>query len=234
MQIRKLFDVYIYEKPRAIYSIDGKEHEGYNDTPKHWWIYEGEQLPEGTYPSVDSEYLKPYCSKSMERHLWDIHFKQKTTTKEKWGETNYRTSTWCEILCNGKPFYSFPTTGGMNGLAFAMAKAQHMIVVLWEHPFNFFEPEKEQGRKIYWYGLPATVRISSVHSWEIGIVPDYTCGLDKKEWWAELKNRKSLIPEKKDDDFKEMEDEDFNEDQQSDYINWGDAFSDQHINWFRK
>ena len=36
------------------------------------------------------------------------------------------------------------------------------------------------------------------------------------------------------DDMKDVEEEDFKESMQSDYINWGDALSDQHINWFRK
>ena len=34
--------------------------------------------------------------------------------------------------------------------------------------------------------------------------------------------------------MKDVEEEDFKESMQSDYINWGDALSDQHINWFRK
>lgn len=233
MSITKLFDIYVYDKPRAVYSIDNKEHEGYNDTPKNWWVYEGEQLPEGTFPAIDSEYLQPYCRKSMQRHLWDIRIKQRITSKEKWGSTNYSTRTWCDILCNGKPFYSFPAIGGMSGVSFAMAKAQYMITILSEHPFNFFEPEKEDGRKIYWRGLPATVRTKPEYTWEIGVVPDYTCGLNKEEWWEELKKRESFIP-KKDDDFQEMEDEDFSESQRSDYINWGDAFEDRHINWFRE
>lgn len=232
-KIRKLFDILVNDNPRAVYGIYDKEHEGYNGTPKHWWIYEGSQLPEGAYPDINSRFLRPYCCKSMERHLWDIRFKQRTTTKEKWGETDYRTSTYCEILCNGKPFYAFPTTGGINGLSFAMAKAQHMIVVLWEHPFDFFEPQKENGRKIYWHGLPATVQTNSHHTWEIGIIPDYTCGLDKEQWWEELKRRKSFIPSK-DDGFENVDQEIFNENKHSDYINWGDAFEDRYINWFRK
>ena len=41
--------------------------------------------------------------------------------------------------------FSFGTGG--NYLDFAMAKIKYLQVKLSEHPYNFFEPEKENGRK---------------------------------------------------------------------------------------
>ena len=72
------------------------------------------------------------------------------------------------------------------------------------------------------------------YGWEIAIIPDYTAGLNKEQWWAELSKREKNLGEEKYDEMKDVEEEDFKESMQSDYINWCDALSDQHINWFRK
>jgi len=106
-----------------------------------------------------------------------------------------------------------------------------MQTVLGEHPYNFFQPEQENGRKICWYGLPATVRVKD-QSWEITVVPDYD-GISKEEWWKELERRMSTFS-KEDEDDKEMREQDWEETLHSESINWGDAFEDAHINWFRK
>lgn len=230
---RKVFKVIIHEKEYDVYNIDGKEHEGYNDTPKDWWLYYSERLPEGLVPPVDSEYWKPYCS-SILRRLWEIRIKQRNSSKEKWGETNFRNSISVEMWCNNKLVYAFGTNG--KYLDYAMAKIQYLQVQLSEHPYNFFEPETENGRKICWHGLPATIKVKQ-DTWEIAVIPDYTAGLTREEWWKELKRRESRYTEIKDDmdkQEKEMEDEDFSESMTDDYINWGDALSDQHIYWFRK
>ena len=233
---RRIFSILIYDTLMDVFDIEGKEHEGYNDTPKTWWLYYNDtKLPSGIVPPADSEYFVPFCS-SMQRHVWDIKFTQKTTTKQKWGETRFNSHTQTEMWCNKRLIYAFGSTGGDRGLHFSMAKVQYMQVMLGEHPYNFFEPEQENGRKICWYGLPATVKVKS-DGWEIGIVPDYTAGLTKEEWWKELKNRKSKysnIVDEMDKQEEEMDNEDHDESMNKDYINWGDAFSDQHIDWFRK
>ncbi len=226
--MRKIFDVYINSRLYPVFSIEDRVHEGLNDSPNTWWLYHSDiKKLAGLMPPSDSPYLRPYCSKSMPRHVWEFSIKQKIGTKEKWGDTSFRPSTFCEIKCNGKLFYEFGTIGDERGYTFAMAKAQYMIMMMGEHCFNFFDPESENGRKIFWKGLPATVK-SGYNSWEIKIVPDYTCGLDKNEWWAELKKRETLIGEEK---YKDDNGDD--EDESADYINWGDAFEDKYINWFR-
>ena len=156
-KIRKSFTVIIHNKEYDVYDIEGKEHEGFNDTPKTWWLYYASRLPEGTLPSSDSEHWKPWSS-SINRLIWDIQFRQTNSTKEKWGETQFRNTTIVEMYCNKKLVYSFSTWGNDRGMSYAMAKAQYLQTQLCEHSYNFLNPEEMKGRKIYWYGLPATIQ----------------------------------------------------------------------------
>jgi hypothetical protein len=231
--MKKIFEVMIYEKFYDVYSIEDKKHESLNGEPDTWWLYLGQRLPEGEQPTIDSPNWKPW-NNNIQRCIWEIRLKQRNTTKEKWDETRFSSSTNVEIYCNGKLFYSFSTLGGDSGMAFAMAKAQYMIVKMTEHPFNFLEPEKENGRQIWWYNLPATVVVSTYNPWEIRIKPDYSTGLTKEEWWVEYKNRQNKVLSAQeifiDEDGFDDEDNDINED----LINWGDALSDGNIWWFRK
>ncbi len=227
-KIRKIFSVFIGKKEYDVYSIEGKEHQGFNDIPKEWWLYYTDRLPGEAIPPIDSESFVPF-SVSINRRLWDIKIKQYNTSKVKWGESQFSTGTNVQMWCNNKLVYSF----GTFDLAFAMAKIQYLQVVLSEHVYNFFDTEKENGRKICWYGLPATIRVSS-NTWEISIIPDYSAnGFNKESWWKELDRRESKFskPDKEWDDIdKEYRDEAY----RSDSIRWGDALSDDHIYWFRK
>lgn len=230
LNMRQVFEVIIRGKAYDVFSIDNREHDGDNDVLKNWWLYYSDRLPEGIFPPHDSENFVPY-SKSISRLNWDIKFTQSTSTKEKWGETRFSNHTQCEIWCNGKLVYAFTSTGGMEGMSFAMAKAQYMQTMMCEHCFNFLDAQKEHGRKIWWFGLPAVVGIrDSSSKWEITIIPDYTTGISKEVWWDEFKKRRSNLGQKIDEDDMQVFDD---EDVQRDYIYWGDAFSDQHIDWFR-
>jgi hypothetical protein len=229
-QIRKAFSVIINNKKRDVWDIEGKELDCGNGEPLTWWIWMGDNLEEGVFPPVESDNWIHWHA-SVEKLLWDIRITQANTKEEKWNSIRFSSRTTVEMWCNKKLVYSFGTIGSASGLSFAMAKVQYLQVMLVEHMYNFLDSQSENGRKIYWYGLPATVHVKE-QGWEIGIVPDYSCGLNKVEWWAELARRESnLWRGKSDEDF---EREDFEESMQSDYINWGDALSDQHINWFRK
>lgn len=230
--IRKIFKVKIYDNYFDVYSIEGKEHAGLNGEPTSWWLYFSDPMPDGVMPPIDSPYWKPWHS-SIERHVWEIKITQKNTTKEKWGETQFRSNTWIQMICNGKVIHEFSTTGGNRGMSFAMAKIQYLQVKMSEHPYNFFDPESENGRKIYYHGLPATIR-PSFHPGEIHIIPDYTAGLTKEQWWKELERRQSPAVPKEKDDMDEIEKENSEDDRRSDYINWGSALSDGNINWFRR
>lgn len=142
-QPRKIFTVIIRGKEYDVYDIEGKEHGGYNDTPKTWWLYFSNRIPD--IPPVDSDSWEPYCVGTL-RRLWEIKIKQHNTTKEKWGSTQFNNHTSVEMWCNNKLVYAFGTGG--KYIDFAMAKVQYLQVMLSEHSYNFFEPEKENGRKI--------------------------------------------------------------------------------------
>ncbi len=231
---RQIFTVFIRDQEYDVYSIDEKKHAGLNGMPETWWIYYSSRLPEGALPPIDSPSLKPF-NKGIIRSLWDIRIKQHNSSKEKWGDTDFRNSISVEMWCNNKRIYGFVSGGSY--LSYAFAKVQYLQVQLAEHPYDFFDAKKENGRKIYWYGLPATVKVKS-STWEIGIVPDYTIGLTKEEWWKELKSRKTklgtAVRDENDDFDDEMDKTEDKSDMNDDYINWGDALSDQHIDWFRK
>jgi len=226
---RKIFDVYIYDKQYGVYDIEGREHEGLNGEPKTWWLYFSDELPEGLTPPHDSDSFKPF-HKSISRRVWEVRIKQQNTAKEKWGDTNFRNHTRVEMWCNGRQVYEFGTTGGSDGLGYALAKVKYLEVQIGEHVYNFFEPEKERGRKIWFDGMPAIVQPRNPDGWEIRVYPDYSTGYTKETWWAEYAKRQ---PKANSTDDAEMDEEELQEMIRSEYINWGDALSDGHINWFR-
>jgi hypothetical protein len=114
-----------------------------------------------------------------------------------------------------------------------------MMVNLIEHPYNFINSEEEKGRKIWYYGLPATVE-PSYSPGEIKVVPDYT-QMDQERWWKEYSIRKKPIDLPKEGEEweterqdREMEEESFQETRDYGTINHGDALWDGMINWFRR
>lgn len=226
--MRKFGTVIINDKPYGLYDIKGKEHGGWNGEPKTWWVYYADELPDGMIPPVDSESWKPYC-KSINRLCWEIQIKERNYTKVKWDNLDFRSNVSCKMFCNNRLVYEF----GSHDMAFSIGKAQYLMVMLCEHPYNFLNPEENRGRKIWWYGLPATVSPRREEGWHISIIPDYTAGIDKETWWKEFKVRRSNLNEKKDpnNDIDIWEDDD---DEMRDSINWGDALSDGRIDWFRK
>lgn len=81
--------------------------------------------------------------------------------------------------------------------------------------------------------MPAFIKIrTGEEKWEIGITPDYSEIL-KEPWWLIYKQKMKKPLSVDEDDLSACE-EDFDEDKQRDYISWGDALSDEHIDWFRK
>ena len=234
---RKIFDIMIDDKPYPVYSIDGYEHPNgkWNGCPATWWLdfsdppIKGEITPERE--------LLPYVDKGVNRICWEIRFKQKNYAKFKWDDFDIRSNGSCQIYANGKQVYSF----GSRSVDYALAKAQYMMVNLMEHPYNFINSEEEKGRKIWYYGLPATVE-PSYHPGEIKVAPDYT-NIDQEKWWDLYKIRSRPIDLEKDNpeeenytdkQDREMDEDNFNETKDYGVINHGDALWDGMINWFRK
>ena len=135
-------------------------------------------------------------------------------------------------------FAGFCTIGGEKGMAFAMAKSQYLQTMLVEHPYDFLNPYSMQGRKIWYKGLPATIKVNDSEPWRIGIVPDYSF-ITKDDWWGSLDIQEQNVPFLRIKTEMEIDDEETDreyrtEGKLTDYINHGEALSDSHINWFRK
>lgn len=226
--IKKLFPVLINDIIYHVFDIDGKEHDGLNDTPKTWWLYHADIDLTKHEPLLSANCWEPWTVGIL-RQCWDISIKQSNSVKHKWGQSDFRNSLRVEMWCNSKLVYAFTSGGGY--LDFAMAKIQTLKVLLNEHPYDFFDSEIENGRLIYYHGMPATIKVNEINSWEIGIVPDYTCGLAKDAWWSELDRRSSLLYDFSDDTMVAIDYTD--EQKENDYINFGDALEAHAINWFR-
>jgi hypothetical protein len=236
--VHKIFDILVEDKPYPVYSIEGYEHTlgKSNGCPDTWWVdysdYHTTVDEHGDLNEPRIRELIPYIDRGTNRICWEIRYKQHNRMKYKWDEFDIRSSGRCEIYANGKLIYSFPS----REIGYALSRAQSLEVILLEHPFDFLNQEKENGRKIWYYGLPATIRTSSsMYPGEISIVPDYSY-MTEKDWWNALEEKKRKIHPKNheltEDD--EMEKEDFEEDRQfSSWINHGDALWDGMIWWFR-
>lgn len=222
--ISKVFSVQIRNKYYDVYNIPGKEHAGLNDSIKTWWLYYDDRLPDGIAPDLDNDKLIPYPERSIKRVCWDIRIKSINSHKIKWDDHDFSHRTSCEMWANGKLIYSFETRDS----EFAMINAQYLQAILIEHPFRFFEYEKNNGRQIYYYGLPATIIVNNTFPWEIHIKPDY-CYMTKEVWWEEYKRRQNPCSK----DFAHLSKEHIEEYMQNDLINHGDALSDGRIGWYR-
>jgi hypothetical protein len=230
--VRKVFEIQIRDEMYYVYSIEGYEHNlgKNNGCPDTWWL---------DYSNYETEFgdnireLVPYIDKGVHRICWGVDYQQYNSTKYKWDEWDIRNGGICKITANGKPVYKFHYRDLEGALAEASTKINDMI----EHPFNFINPEEEIGRKIWYYGLPATILLG-YEPGEIRINPDYSY-LTSEEWWDELEKRRTNITPKNRvyvDDEMDMEKrgkEYFNEYREFGNINHGSVFYDGMINWFR-
>lgn len=112
----------------------------------------GEEMYDNWWVRVNDQWV-PWLDKGSNRVSWEINIKQGNRTKEKWGETDIRTTGHLEIFCNKYKVYDF----GFGCINWAMNKAQTLMVDMMEHPFDFTNPEKEIGRKVWYYDQPAVV-----------------------------------------------------------------------------
>jgi len=229
-KLHKIFDIMINDKLYPVYSIPGYEHQlgKSNGCPDTWWLdwsdYEATSDEDGDIHEPCIRELIPYIDKGTHRTCWEIRYKQFNRMKHKWDEWDIRNGGRCEMYANGKLIYSFYS----REIGYALSRAQSLETILLEHPFNFLNPDEESGRKIWYYGLPAAIRLSCEPG-EIGIVPDYSY-MSKEDWWKELKNKKSKItPE----DYQKNDDDEFDNDEFDTWINHGDALWDGMIGWFR-
>lgn len=229
-KIRKLWQVLVHNRPYWVYSIEGKEHHKGSD----YWLYynqDHDQLcVDGVVPNIDARDWEPWTEKAVPRIHWEISYKELTTSKVKWDETRFTTHCKAEVKANGKLFLVVDTFGDM---AYVFARIQYMIVAYSEHSFNFFDPMSENGRAIYYHGLPANIEVRD-DSYEIMIHPNYEDeGISRREWWHAYRKTQLLGMDPEDDDFK-LEVDYLNDYDKTGYINHGSAYSDKHIKWHRK
>lgn len=232
--IRKIFEIQIYEKMYPVYSIEGYEHNlgKYNGCPDTWWLDYSVYHSDNDDEEPTMRELIPYIDKGVHRVCWRVDYEQHNSTKYKWDEWDIRNGGICKIYANGKPVYKFHYRDLEGALAAASNKINEMV----EHPFNFINPEEENGRKIWYYGLPAKIQLG-YEPGEIKIEPDYSY-MSSKQWWDELEKRQTNITPKEideeDDDDIKIEKQYFEESKDYGIINHGDAFYDGMIKWFRK
>ena len=239
--VRKAFDLMIDDRPYGVYDIQDYHHPNgqWNGTPTTWWLDYSDYEPnkEDDEDNEDADFkprireLIPYVDKGVHRICWEIRYKQRNSIKYKWDEFDVRNGGSCSIFANGKLIYSFFS----RSVDYALAKAQYMMVTLLEHPFNFLDQTENEGRKIWYYGLPATVKLG-YEPGNIRISPDYT-DVSPETWWAEYYKRKNpLIVETDEESMEDKRIDDMNFRETRDYgeINHGDALWDGMIDWFRK
>ena len=189
---RLAFQILINDEPHNVWDIPDYEHEDgkWNGCPTTWWL-EREGM------------LYPYVDKGVNRICWEINFKQTNNTKFKWDSLDIRGGGKCTIKANGEIVYQFFSRTPEH----ALTKAQTLLYELTEHPYNFLDQKKEKGRKIWFYGLPVTIRPSHMPG-EISIVPEYSNHLKKEDWWKLYKERSQpvVIPDEKNDEDNFMKD----------------------------
>lgn len=236
--MRKIFDIYINDKPYPVYDIENKHHElgKWNNCPTTWWLlFENDHKDAKLLNEMEENYnLIPYIDRGVHRVCWEINYKQSNHIKYKWSEADIRDSGVCTLKANGREVYKFHS----SDLMFAMSNVQILVGKILSHSYNFLEPEKDDGRKIFFCGLPAFV-YKGYEVGEIRIKPDYS-KLNKKSWWQKYNfyNCHHETHEGFEDDETEQDYESFlsesSEYQYDDMINWGDALQDGKIWWFRK
>ena len=211
-----------------------------NGCPDDWWLdytkdEEGNYLPPSSNELLMeisdaniNRKLIPYIDKGVNRICWEIRYEQGHSVKYKWDDPELRSWGSCTLIANGKEVYKFRC----SDLQYAMIRVQQLTETIRSHPYNFFNPEEDDGRKIYFQGLPAFV-YKGYDLGEIKIRPDYS-KISKEKWWELYNAYESTAYESIDSIFKDIDDHDTDlEYMRNDEINWGDALSDGKIKWFR-
>jgi hypothetical protein len=227
----KIFDIQIGDRLYPVYSIEGYEHNlgKWNGCPDTWWLDYSVYHSDNDDEVPTMRELIPYIDTGVHRVCWEINYRQFNSTKYKWDEWSIRNGGICTIKANGKEVYKFH----WRDLGGALAEAHSLISKISEHPFNFINPEKEIGRKIWYYGLPATILLG-YEPGEIRINPDLSY-MTSDEWWNELEKRKSNVkpPNSTQNEDDLLDAEHFAEHKDYGSINHGSVFYDGMINWFR-
>jgi len=153
----KLFDIQIKDKLFEVWHRDEKHNIG---------TLNGSSYEDNMWVKYFDTWISPTCDPLTEItwvpwHDWngnnkvcfEIRIKQSNYVKHKYDEYSIRGTGICEIICNTRKVYEF-YFGDIN---YAFACAQKMIMEMKEHFFDFKNPEKEIGRKIWYKRQPAII-----------------------------------------------------------------------------
>ncbi|MEI6422166.1 MAG: hypothetical protein WCP55_08095, partial [Lentisphaerota bacterium] len=126
-----------------VVDIPDKEHElgKMNGTPATWWVKD------------HGGDLHPYIDKCVNRPCWEVSAEEYNTVKYKWDNIRINGHCRVNIKCDGRIVYSFVA----NDIHYALVKAHELIYKLGEHPFDFKNPDKEIGRKVWYHEQPAVI-----------------------------------------------------------------------------
>lgn len=224
--MKKIFDVLIDGRTYDVLDIEGKEHEGWNDIPKTWWINFVPSEGKSEFPPLDSPDLVPFAA-GIERIAWSFNIEQTNSSKPKWNNISFSNHIKCEVFANKKKVYEFYG----RDVDHVLSQANILTTSLCEHSYNFLNTDSEKGKKIYFFGLPATIMPKEGREWEIMVYPD-TEKMPKKEWWT--KYRELQISMLSYPDEIERTEERIEQAMEDGQINWGDPLqSAGYIRWGR-
>ena len=225
---QRQFQILIGDHPFWVYKIDLNDPSRNDEEEYFRNLYINYGDPEQADDlAINSKNLVEYRQKSH-RFLFGINITQSTSSKSKWGSERISTRTKCEITINKKKIYELSTNfSEMQGVNYLFAKAQTIIEEIFEHPFFTPDPTNtmvNNGREIFYYGMPAIIEVHEYAPWEITIIPDLR-NTNFQSWWDQLDLNTRSRPFYEPgywDEYKTMG-----------KINHGEALYDYMINWHR-
>lgn len=146
---RRVFSAVINNKLYEVWERKEEHKLGeWNGDIKNWWV---------KYIVNNGEESKiewvPWLPRHTNRPAWDINIKIGNDIRFRHDDWDVSKSGYVEIKCNLRMVYRF----NCRDLDYACVHAQHIIHTMQEHPFCFWEPDSEIGRKVYYHNQPAIV-----------------------------------------------------------------------------
>jgi hypothetical protein len=141
------WDLVIKDRPYYVCRLEGYIHRiGGHYNNNDLWCY-----PRDEQPTVDN--LLEFDGTPVR---WGFEVNDNNFTKFKWDEGEVLHNHSIVVTRNGKPFYSF----GSSGVAYGTGKALEIVESISEHPLDFNMIDYDQkmiGRKVWWYNAPAKI-----------------------------------------------------------------------------
>lgn len=164
----------------TVFDIPERVHTEHGGKSKSWWLYAkhygGEDLD-----ALDENYLVPWRL-ALPVPIFTTPVRQTQIPDKVLGT---RTGYVCDVYYNGGVIYSADGHVEENMYPKPWKVVEHLLPKLFDHEFNCLNPWANNGRKVLWIGLPATIRVNDLKPWLVDLVPD-TTETSEEEWWAIL------------------------------------------------